>query len=869
VRTAPLYEQAPAATIEAVHGLPLHPGCRLCPRHASARNVCLSPDGAPGGLYVVGAYPGVEEDRSGRVFAGQGSRRFRDLVAQWWPGPVMYDNALRCQDVDAAKATILPSADKCRPYLAKAIADAKPTRILLLGEVGAYGVLGRKVEPFSARRAFTYLASGVPVFMVTHPAAAARNRFVRAWHERDLQWALQVAAPPWEPAWAGKVYHDVETPEDAAQAVAALRAYAPPARPVASETPQAALTFDCETRGRLYDASFAVVSISIGTPDDLYVWDRAALEDPATRASALALLADPAVLKGGTNVKGDIQMIWCAYGVEVHGIAFDAQLMTHVIDPDADGYLAAMAEVVGCGGHKQEAEAAKDEAKARAKRWDKERFQANLFGGVDQIDEVAARGIVDQDGPSDRWVYALLPPPVRKRYVSRDVLATARLGVHLDRRLAREPAGLQQAWRESVLPAIQTCVQVEKWGVPVDIGALRAADAHFARLQEQAEVKLKHYKFNPASPPQIAAFLYDELKLSVPEEFGRSTAAEALAAIKGKHPVIADLLHWRRIDKLRDTYTLGWLRELRGDGRLHPTIKIDGARTGRFSAVEPNIQNVVSEKGDGLKAEWGTLLKGCIKAPPGYVLFSVDLSQIELRIAADLSGDELMREIYRKGLDYHQRTAELIAPLVWPGLAPHEVGKNQRRVAKEVNFGVFYRQGAASLAEKLHTTQTEAQRILDAVLGAFKTFTAWRDAKIRETQRTGCMWTHWHEQEYRRRWLWRIAEAGDDDEAGRNRSTAETGAFNGDIQGTANEVCMRAMIEVVRWIREEGVDAKICAPIHDQLLGQVRERELDEVLAATVERMESYKCSVPIVAEPEVGYSWSSLEKYGKPRLVA
>lgn len=856
--TLPLYPEAPRSPLETVAPLALNPECQRCHLHKRAKHVCLPADGDPGGLLVVGAYPGRDEDRRGAVMVGETGAWIRKQIAARWSGPVAYDNALRCGPVARGvdREALVDAVAACRGYLRRTVDEVRPRRILAVGGEASYSLLGRRVSPMSVRGGYGWLGT-VPVFFLFHVAAAWGNRILRQWWLEDLDRAL-TQEPGWDRPWeAGASAYLVETPDEAEAACADLGA-----------GPWFAL--DCEWRGKQYTPDFRLLTVAC-TPargDRSYVWDQVQLARPELLPPLRAILRDPTKRKVGSYIKVDLHALALGLGVAVRGVHGDVQLGRHTLDPDVDGDLDTSAELVGMGGHKEEAAAAEQAAYEGARTWAAKRARRHVQPGLfrappdeeEVADPVAAARVVE--APKDerrRWIYALIPTDVRRRYAGRDSLATARAWAWVERQMAADPA-IVPAWSGSMLPLAVACQQMEAWGQPVDVTVLDGLEAHLRARVAEIDQRLAPYAINPDSSDQVAALLYGKLGLPVPLKTpaGKpSTAEEALEALQGKHPIIADLLS-RRSLVTSAKYTAGYREAVGPDGLIHCDFKPDGARSSRLSSSEPNLQNIKTTATD-----IGKWMRSAFVAEPGWDLISVDLSQIELRVGAHRSGDPAMQRIFLDRVDYHRRTAELIAELVWR-LKPEELQKLHRDYAKTVNFGVAYRQGAESLAKKLGIPKVQAQLLIDAVLGAFRRYDRWRDEKIAETRRTGATWTYWQGRPWRRRYLPNIAEQGDDDTARRRRSTAETGAFNTDIQGSANEICVQALIDVVRWIREEGIEAKVGAVVHDQILARAPHADAVEVGLEIKRRMEAagaWLSSVPIVADLEIGPSWGALVK--------
>jgi DNA polymerase-1 len=401
---------------------------------------------------------------------------------------------------------------------------------------------------------------------------------------------------------------------------------------------------------------------------------------------------------------------------------------------------------------------------------------------------------------------------------------------------------------------------VEEWGVPLDRQAAEFFRSMAAAQVEAALVRVRKYRadLNVNSPDQVADLLFRELGLdsTVASETGKqSTSEEALAAIAGQHPVVEDLLTFRHHQKLVG-YAEDWLRCVRADGRIHPSILLDGARSGRTSCSDPNLQNIPrADTDDGKRA------RDCFVAPRGHVLVQLDYSQLELRMAAWISDDTAMADLFRSGVDFHLGTAKLISKVAW-GIEPENVTKLHRTGAKEYNFGLAYGKTDGTMANALGITLTQAAAIRQAIFGKFVRYGKWMKAVTAEALATGGCWTYWEGERARWRPLWRIAD--DREEARGQQITAKNGAVNSPIQGTASELCVASITKVVNLIDAGQMDAQLVLPVHDSLMLVAPEKSWRDVALAAREQMMSYPwvtSRVPLEVDVEVGTKWGSLEK--------
>lgn len=882
MRSLPIYPHPPVLALEGVEELDLDPSCAKCGLNEGVHTVCLGADGEPGGLLVVGESPGKNEDALGRPFVGNSGKLLRSMIARHWSGPIAIDNAVRC--APGGREVKDAHIEACRGYLAQTAAEVRPSRILALGGWSAYSVTGRSVPPLSTRRGFAHLVSGrfgsapIPVFFLLHPAAALRNRFLRAWFESDMAWALTAHVPLAMPLSA--VASCVVDRADAELATAALRR-------------AKIVTFDVETAGILYDRSFRLLCVSfnpVGT-DDVYMWDAAALANPETLAPLVDYLRDPRHTKTGTNVKFDQIAIDLCLGVDVAGVRGDVRLSRKLLEPEADADLDKMAELVGMGGIKEEQQtemagivaavkkalmterrlaknAAEDAALVAAGKPPKKRQKLraetkaalDYLHGLDVSMPDLAPVIRDPDVSWKSWAYALAPTDMLLRYNARDTLATSRLVEWVEPQFAKEPE-IDRVRKTLVEPAALAIRQVERWGVPVDRGAIVTFDRHLDGKLASVKQRLDAYgpDLDWDSPQQVAELLFGKLGLKPSDKHitktgKNSTAEDALEGLKGKHPVIEAILDWRGYSKLKGTYAAGMLPHCRPDGRIHSSILLDGARSGRTSSSKPNLQNI-PRPADSLE---GKMARDCFAAGPEFTFVQLDYSQLELRVAAMLSGDPDMKAIFNEGVDYHQRTAELISQIAW-GIPASAVQKPHRTQAKSVNFGILYGKTARTLAKEWGVSEAKAQTVIDAIMGRFRKLDSWCKDRRNEAARTGVSWTWWDGQKARRRPMWRIAD-GD----GATSSRAENGAVNTPIQGTASDFCIASLVACVDWIAAEGLgnDVQLVLPVHDSLLFLVRKELIPMVVSTTHEIMTGWNSDgVPLEVDIEIGPRWGSLQK--------
>ena len=819
----------PGTLVEQEAPLPLDSSCTRCGFHEGVKSVCMKAEGKPGGVLILSTGPGRVEDQSGRPHWGTVGKWLRTLIHKYATGPIAFDHALKCAP---GRRKIKPAHfDACRPYLAKVLEDAQPSRVIALGSEAVWGLRGHGVLPFSTRRGYMWLLhKDCPVFFLPHPARVYQNALRRAQFERELKWALTCSDPP-EMPWDA-VAHVVDTVAMAKAASAACRA-----------APWVA--FDVETWGEIYDPGFRILCASL-TPagsTESWVWrDRFSAGggpfDVFISMVLEALLEDPDVKIVGSNVKYDVEAVREVWGCDVTSVIGDVRLLRKLLDADASGKLADMADLVGMGGHKKEAEGHLKEAVKELRRLDK------------------TAGKPKRDNPK-AYAYAHMPEEVLLRYNALDTVATARLGEVMMPKVESHPR-LGHIWRAVVRPASKAIADVEAWGIPVDRVAFE--DLRTFLEQKLAPIDARFDALgglNPNSPKQLKKYLFETLKLrptKLTPTRQPSTDASVLLELAQIDPSLHDIIDWRKYRTVLSTYVNGLIPKIRADGRLHPTLLLDGAESGRLSCQNPNCQNLPNV---AKRPILGKMVRDCFVASPGYILLQADYSQVELRVAAMLSGDPAMIAMYQAGEDFHMATARLVARKAW-GIEPDKVTKAHRSMAKTIVFGVLYGKTAYGLSFDLGCSPEEAEVIYNAIMGRFARLRAWCSERLAETRKTGEAWTWWDGKLARRRPLWNVASPKDG-----VRKNAEKASWNTPTQGTANEFCLRALVDCVDWIHDDAVPTKLILPVHDALLFEVEESAVAEVAWHVDRIMTSYNSGpVPMSVDQECGLSWGSLQPY-------
>ena len=395
------------------------------------------------------------------------------------------------------------------------------------------------------------------------------------------------------------------------------------------------------------------------------------------------------------------------------------------------------------------------------------------------------------------------------------------------------------------LPLVEVLAAMEQNGVYVNRAHLAEKTEEVAgRLQkiEASIYEMAGHDFNLNSPKQLGVVLFEELGLPVRKKTktGYSTNAEVLESLRLEHPIIEQILAYRLWSKLKSTYLDGITGLIRTDtGRVHTNFNQTVTATGRLSSSDPNLQNIP------VRTEEGRMIRALFEPGEGYdCLLSADYSQIELRLLAHMSGDENFIDAFKRGQDIHARTAAEVF-----GIPLDEVTPELRRHAKAVNFGIVYGISDFGLARNLHISRKEAGDYISRYFTRYPGVRAFMDKVVAEAHETGYVTTMFG----RRRELPAIKSRNFN-----QRMLAERMAMNTPIQGTAADVIKLAMIAAFRKLREAGLKSRILLQVHDELVLEVKESELETVQAILHEAMEHVvSLSVPLSIDVHWGRNWA------------
>jgi len=525
------------------------------------------------------------------------------------------------------------------------------------------------------------------------------------------------------------------------------------------------------------------------------------------------VFADPAIEKYAHNASYDMEVLAQAAGIEVRGVAVDTMIAAWVIEPSSRS-LGLKAQVF------------------------------NRLGlEMTEITELIGTG-------KAQITFDRVPIADAAPYACADADMTLRLVEPLKEMLV----GLEQweLYHEIEMPMVPILVEMEMAGVRLDAGYLEQMSAELDAEQQRIErqiYELVGHAFNLNSTKQLSEVLFEELDLPKQgirkTQYGYSTAADVLELLQRKHAVIPLILDHRQITKLKSTYvdTLPTLINPR-TGRVHTSYNQTGAVTGRLSSSNPNLQNIP------IRTELGRQIRKAFVPEEGWLFMAADYSQIELRVLAHVSQDRALLDAFHRGQDVHARTAAAVY-----GIALDEVTKEQRAIAKTVNFGLIYGQSAFGLAQQTGLDFDEAERFIDTYFENYPGVKRWLDGTRTRAHAEGYVETLLG----RRRYFpelqgTRRAYAG-------QRAAAERQAINAPIQGTAADILKIAMIRLDRRLDDLGLRARMVLQVHDEVVLEVPREELPAVSSLVREVMEgAYALSVPLKVDMEVGDNWLDMK---------
>ena len=567
------------------------------------------------------------------------------------------------------------------------------------------------------------------------------------------------------------------------------------------------LSLDTETTStNAIEAELVGLSFAVTENEAYYV------AIPANRQEALEyvdifkpLYEDPEILKIGQNIKYDY-MVLRNYGVDLQGRMFDTMLAHYVIQPELQHNMDYMAETL-------------------------------LNYQTVHIEE-----LIGPKGKNQKNMRDLSPQEVYE-YAAEDADITLRLKNVLEPRL--KEVGAERLFRDIEMPLVKVLADMELNGVRLDTQQLKLTQQTFTERMnayERHAYEEAGETFNIASPKQVGDILFGKMQLLEKPKRTKTgqyvTSEEVLQQLRGKAPIVDDILNYRGMKKLLGTYVEALPKLInKRTGHIHTSFNQAITATGRLSSSDPNLQNIPVRDDDGKE------IRKCFIPDEGCRWFSADYSQIELRIMAHLSADENMTEAFREGFDIHRATAAKI----WKE-SMDQVSDSQRKKAKQANFGIIYGITAFGLSQRMDIPTGEARKLIDDYFETFPKVHQYMEDAKRMAREKGYAETLYG----RRRYLPDINSHN-----GTVRGFAERNAINAPIQGTEADIIKLAMIRIWKRFKDEGIRSKMTLQVHDELNFSVYPNEAEKVERIVLEEMQgAAKLNVPLTADAGWGDNW-------------
>ena len=518
------------------------------------------------------------------------------------------------------------------------------------------------------------------------------------------------------------------------------------------------------------------------------------------------LLEDPAVIKDGHDLKRDLDA-WGRQGVKLAGLGIDSRIASYLLDPTG-----------------------RDHSLVQTAR---ERISCEL-PILKELCERTGKGKKATPLPE-------LPVDETGAAAAALVEGARRLADALGEDLRQDPE-LLGLYADIEQPLIEVLANLELTGIRIDVPRLRQLGDEIGKQIDallQEIFQLAGGEFLPASTQQLGEVLYKRLNLPVLRrgKTGPSTDQEVLEELAQQHPLPAKVLEHRQLTKLKNTYLDALPAVLGRDGRLHTTFDQAVAATGRLSSVNPNLQNIP------IRTPVGAKIREAFIPEPGWKLLSADYSQIELRVLAHISGDPVLRASFESGEDLHARTAGETF-----GVPPSQVTRQQRDIAKMINYGIAYGLSAFGLAHRLGLGQSEAADIIERYFSRYAKVKQWLDDTIATARTSGMVKTMFGRRRY-------LPDINSKNPAA--RSAAERTAVNTPIQGTAADLVKRAMLKVDAALRGK-YQARMLLQVHDELVLEAPPAAVPEVAPIVKTQMSgAADLAVPLVVELGEGETWA------------
>ena len=570
---------------------------------------------------------------------------------------------------------------------------------------------------------------------------------------------------------------------------------------------QKAVCFDTETTSlNEFEAELIGMSFSYRKGLAYYV------PVPENREEALAVLdifkpffESEEILKIAHNFKFDYKIL-AQYEVEIRGELFDTMIAHYLLNPDGRHGMNYLSEIYL------------------------------------KYQPISIESLIGKKGKNQKTLREV-SLETQTNYAAEDADVTFQLYEVFSPQLKKE--NLEELFHKVEMPLMKILAKMELAGISLDTDWLSKESVDLEndlRELEQKIFELSGEEFNMNSPKQLGEILFEKLKLDPKAKKTKtgqySTSEEVLQKLAYKHEIIQHILKYRTYQKLKSTYVDALPSEIEPkDNRVHTTFSQTTAATGRLSSLNPNLQNIP------IRTARGQQIRGAFVAEEGKKIISADYSQIELRLIAELSGEDNMIKAFQNGEDIHASTASKLFKIPLD-----QVDKTQRSQAKTVNFGIIYGQGAFALAEQTGLSRTEAKQMIDSYYENYPKLKIFMTEQVEKARKNGFVETILGRKRH-------LKDINSNNFVVRGH--AERNAVNAPIQGSAADIIKVAMIDIDRALSEGGFKTKMLLQVHDELLFEVPEEEIEPIKALIKEKMESaMKTKVPLIVEVGVGNNW-------------
>lgn len=767
---------------------------------------------------VVGESPGKTEVRKGYPFAGPSGQILHTFLEE---DNILITNAIECYPRNKKPEKLAAATSECHPRLLEVV-RAHPRKIILtLGNEAVRSLTGNyslKITQIRGQIIQSDLAE-IGILPAIHPAALLRGTGSYRQFREDLLYAKHLAEGGNLKEYIRPIWKTLKDEHEVQKALDMLSMYDEYAA-------------DIETSGLSARDNY-ILNLGVEAPG-CTVYDKESGEE-----KRIVFIFNPEHLHMVAPALEDTTKDWCW-----HSGKFDVQFLREIgiwAHVDSDTMLLNYALDESPGVH------------------DLETVGGDVLGAPNYKD------MLKPYLPNKKTSYAVIPRPVLDEYLSVDVHTTCELKPILRERVAKDPV-IERLYTQTLLPASELLADVESRGMYIHQDILRANEEEYSKKLHELRHKLctiAKVEHNPNSPQQVADLLYRKMKL--PKRGGGGTAKEILEKLP-QTPYVKILLAYRRVAKVYGTYVgtaydpktkgpKGLYKHIESDGRVHPSFLIHGTPTGRLSCRDPNLQNIPRER--QLRAQFG--------APPGRALLEIDYSQAELRSLAFCSGDPDLIYIYTHGLDLHTELAKFLFP-GWenrkksPDVRLQAQAKEERVMAKTVNFGIVYGRTAFTIADAFNITFQEAQRLID---GWFERFPIAHQFinRCRNAPSSGRVMTTL----FGRRKRVGVVSGG-------NLRDLMNEAANFPHQSIASDLTLHSAIKVRPKLYV--YDSFIVNLVHDSI---VIETPDDPIIMKEVARMAVITMEetapewgitrVPFQADAEYGYTWGNTTEYTRDEL--